>query len=47
MKIMARLAMRWRWHRDEARRLKADMPVPLSLLQRAEKFFHRRGGGDK
>ena len=46
MMLMSRLAMRWRWHRDEARRMRAEMNLPPSMMQRAERFFHKRNGGD-
>lgn len=46
MRLLKRLAMRWRWHSDEARRMRAEMNLPPSMFQRAERFFHRRKGGD-
>ena len=47
MKIWARIVQRYHWHRLESRKIRAERMLPPSLFMRAEKFFHRRDGGEK
>lgn len=47
MKILIRIAQRFQWHRLESRKIRTERNLPLSLFMRAEKFFHRRDGGEE
>lgn len=47
MKILARIVQRYHWHRLEGRKVRTERNLPPSLFHRAEKFFHRRKGGDE